>query len=143
MGVRMLTPLDSVDRPGSCSTGDPALVRMLRKLQTDGDDYLGVSPGGLPAGDATPSRQANTGSWYPQHPDSIYTQNCPLALLLTPMGLVKSKKYRNKNTREAIPQKHSEGVFLVPRGIAAYIPVCHDCMRCVSYGCSKITYSVR
>ena len=39
------------------------LVRMLHKLRTDGDDHIGASQGGLlglPAGEATPSRQANT-----------------------------------------------------------------------------------
>ena len=37
---------------------------------------IGPSPGGmcgLPAGEATPSCQANTGGGHPQRPDSIYT----------------------------------------------------------------------
>ena len=34
---------------------------------------IGASPDGLPAGEATPSRQANMGGRHPQRPDSIYT----------------------------------------------------------------------
>ena len=41
--------------------GDHALVRMLRKLTVSYGPtemlYIGASPGGLPAGEASPSRQ--------------------------------------------------------------------------------------
>ena len=52
----------SVDRPRSCATGDHALVRMLRKLTVSYGPtemlYIGASPGGLPASEASPSRHA-------------------------------------------------------------------------------------
>ena len=55
----------SVDRPRSCATGDHALVRMLRKLTVSYVSYgptemlyIGASPGGLPASEASPSRHA-------------------------------------------------------------------------------------
>ena len=66
------SPRWSVDRPGSCSTGSPALVRMLRRLRTDGDDYRDL-PGWFAGDEATPSRQANMGGRHPRRPDSIYT----------------------------------------------------------------------
>ena len=57
------------------------IVRMLRKLRTDGDViYIVASPGGLPAGEATPSRQSyadcgtgTPGDRLPRRPGSIYT----------------------------------------------------------------------
>ena len=56
----------SVDRPRSCATGDHALVCMLRKLTVSYGPtemlYIGASPGGLPAGEASPSRHADCGT---------------------------------------------------------------------------------
>ena len=56
----------SVDRPRSCATGDHALVRMLRKLTVSYGPtemlYIWASPGGLPASEASPSRQADCGT---------------------------------------------------------------------------------
>ena len=52
----------SIDRPRSCATGDHALVRMPRKLTVSYGPtemlYIGASPGGLPASEASPSRHA-------------------------------------------------------------------------------------
>ena len=54
----------SVDRPRSCATGDHALVRMPRKLTVSYGPtemlYIGASPGGLPASEASPSRHAES-----------------------------------------------------------------------------------
>ena len=85
----MLTPLVRIDRPGSCATGDHTSAItyapcMLRKLTVSYGPTemlykpIGASPGGLPAGEATPSRQSyadcgrgTPGGRLPRQPGSI------------------------------------------------------------------------
>ena len=70
-----------IDRPGSCATR-PCTRPITRKLTLTEMIYrpIGASPDGLPAGEATPSRQSyadcgrgTPGGRLPRRPGSIYT----------------------------------------------------------------------
>ena len=74
-----------------------------------GGGFLGASPGGLPAGEATPSHQANTGGRHPWRPDLIYTESVPV---VGQSVLVKAARYGKFVPRRFVPCPRSTQTIL-------------------------------